>query len=200
MKKVALLAAILCVSTAVFAEEKTAPKEGQKTAVEHFRGPGHEAFAKAHKEQMAKMKATHKKMEKLVKEYKALKDDKKKDAKRTEIEKEVMSIREEQIKFKQNQLGEFEKRLDHMKKEFAKQNTPDGKKEWVNQKTEALIEKGGDLKVLFDRPQGPEMEGRRGPHGPKDHHGPRFGRTKEMREHNQKPPVDELPVERPVKK
>lgn len=211
MKKVLLLAAVLCVSSTVFAEEKAAPKEGAKPAVEQARGPqGHEAFAKAHKEQMAKMKATEEKMEKLVKEYNALKDGKKKDAKRAELEKEVAAIHEEQLKFKQKQLGEFEKRLDQMKKNLAEENTAEGKKAWVNQKTDALIEKGGDLKVLFDRPQGPGMDGKpghhgkgphfkggkKGPKGDKGSKGPLFGGPK----HDKQPPVAELPVERPVEK
>ncbi len=201
MKKIVLLAAVLCVSTAVFAEEKVAPKQGAKPAVEKVRGQGHEAFAKAHKEQVAKMKATREKMEKLVKEYDALKEGKKKEAKRSEIEQEVAAIHEEQLKFKQGQLAQFDKRLDQMKKDFAAESTPDGKKAWAAQKTAALLENKGDVKVLFERPDRPGMEGRspKGPHmGGKPGKGPHFkGGPKG---HGQKPPVDELPVQRPVAK
>ncbi len=197
MKKIVLLAAVMCVNTAVFAQEKQVPQEGRSSAVEHFRGQGHESFAKAHQEQMAKMKATQGKMSKLVKEYNALKDGKKKEAKRAEIEKEVSSIRQEQLVFKQNQLGEFEKRLTQMKQDFAKDNTDDAKKAWVTQKTQALIEKDGNVKVLFERP-----EGMRGPHNwmrgegkAGKHPGPHFGKLS-----NGKSPADERPVQHPVTK
>lgn len=200
MKKLTLAVLAVFVSVPLFAQEtQVAASKDQKPALEQ-RGQGHEAFAKARKEEMKKIKATEEKMEKLVGEYNKLKDGKKKDAKRAEIEKEVAAIREEQLKFKQDQLGKFEQRLNDMKAELAKDNTPEGKKEWVNTKTDELIENGGKVRSLFGPGHGPRMGGKgRGFHGkgPHGHHGPRFG----GRDGKRLPPPDaELPVQQPVKK
>ncbi|WP_428073617.1 hypothetical protein [Candidatus Avelusimicrobium luingense] len=139
-------------------------------------------FMKAQQEQRAKMKATEEKMEKLVKEYKKLKG-KKQDAKKAEIVAEVEKIHVEQLKFKQNQLDQFAQRLEEMKKHVAEEQSADAQKKWVDEKTAALIEKDGDLKVLFDRiDQGPQKghmkgfkNGKGHKFGPKDGKGPRMG-------------------------
>ncbi len=204
MKKIVFAVVAVCVGVPVMAQEaQPAAPKNNKSAFEQ-RGQGHEAFAKAHQEQMAKMKATEEKMGKLVEEYNKLKEGKKKDAKRAEIEKEVSAIRDEQLKFKQDQLGKFEERLNTMNAEFAQDNTAENKQEWVNRKTDALIENNGKLNVLFEPRQGhgPRMGGPKGPHmkgGPRGHHGkgPRMGgRGKQL----PPPPDAELPVQKPVEK
>ena len=213
MKKIMLLAAVLCVSGAVFAAQKTAvraSRDGHKPAMEQVRGEGHQAFEKAHKEQKAKMKAKQEKMEKLVKEYKGLKDGKKKEEKRAEIEKEVASIREEQLKFKQEQLGKFDERLEQMKQEFAQDNTAQDKQTWVTQKTDALIEQDGNLKALFDKPEGrkgPQMGGKpvhdKGPHkGMRGHgeKGPHMPGARGFRPEGSAQQPDELTVQHPAAK
>lgn len=140
-----------------------------------------DAFKKARKEHKAKMKATKQKMETLVKEYNSLKAGKKKDAKKAEIAALVASIHEEQLKFKEEQLGKFSERLEQMKKGLAEQTADEAKKAWVDAKTDAVIADGGDLDALFEKPampgvgprdggKGPRMERMRGGHegrGPK---------------------------------
>lgn len=192
MKKIVLAMLAVCVCGPVMAQETPAVTSPERPAVEQF-AKGHEAFAKAHKEQMAKIKAKKDQMSKLVNEYNKLKDGKKKDAKRAEIEKEVAAIRDEQLKFKQDQLDKFEKRLQTMKEEFAKENTAEAKQTWVADKTDELIKNNGSLRVLF---------------GPKDGKGPRMGRHfrhgkfprfKGVEDGQLPPPPDaELPVQRPV--
>ena len=196
------------VMTLLLAGLVSVPLAAQEPQPQGPKGDGHQAFAKAQKEHRAKMKATQEKMEKLVKEYNKLKDGKKKDAKRGEIEKEVATIHEEQLKFKADQLVKFEERLGKMKDDFAQENSADGKKAWVDQRTQALIENEGDLRVLFDprEGEGPRMGGPRhgrmhGPRGFKDGKfgpkGPRMG----GRDGNFPPPPDaELPVQGPVAK
>ncbi len=182
MKKLVITLLLAGVVSVPLAAEEKQPQE-QTNAVMQEMHKGHEAFAKARKEHRAKMKATQEKMEKLVKEYNTLKDGKKKDAKRAEIEKEVGAIHEEQLKFKQEQLVKFEERLAKMKTELAEESSADGKKAWVAQKTDALVDNKGDLRVLFDpRPGmlGPGM-GRKGPHGHPRHFGkgPRMAHPKD---------------------
>lgn len=202
MKKLVFAVVAVCVGVPVMAQEaQPASPKNEKPALEQ-RGQGPEAFAKARQEQMAKIKATEEKMGKLVEEYNKLKEGKKKDAKRAEIEKEVAAIREEQLKFKQDQLGKFEERLNNMKAEFAKDNTAENKQEWVNKKTEALIQNNGKVNVLFEPRdgQGPRMGGfHRHMGGHKGHHprGPRMGgHGKQL----PPPPDAELPVQKPVTK
>lgn len=203
MKKLTLAVLAVLVSVPVFAQDAqpAAPKH-DRPAMQ--RGQGHEAFAKAHKEQMAKMKATEDKMSKLVTEYNKLKEGKKKDTKRAEIEKEVAAIRDEQLKFKQDQLGKFEQRLGDMKEELTKENTAEGKQEWVNKKTDELIENNGNIRALFEPrgEQGPRMDGKKG-HGHHFGKGPRHGKGPHFggREKQLPPPPDaELPVQHPVEK
>ena len=127
-------------------------------------------FEQARKEHMEKLKATKEKADKLVKEYNKAKGAKK-EAKKAEIESFVKSIHEEQLKFKEEQLGKFAKRLEDMKNSLAEEKATSN--EWVSQKTEAFIAQEGDLKVLFDRPEGhfPGMDNKK-PHmnGPKGKH------------------------------
>lgn len=134
-----------------------------------------DAFKKARKEHKAKMKATEDKMEKLVEEYNKMKAGKKKDAKKAEIAALVGEIRDEQLKFKEEQLKKFGDRLEQMKKGLDEQKTAEAKKAWVEQKTDEVIADDGDLDVLFDKPEmpgpgprdmGPRMEHFRGGHGP----------------------------------
>ncbi len=165
MKKLLITLLLAGVVSVPLAAAENKPQAADKAAVQEVER-GHKDFAKAHKEHMAQMKATQEKMAKLVKEYKGLKDGKKKDAKRAEIEKEVGAIHEEQLKFKQEQLVKFEERLQGMKEKFAQESSDQGKKDWVNQKTDKLIENGGNVRVLFEPrgDEGPHMDGK-GPHG-----------------------------------
>jgi len=157
----------------------------------------HEAFQKAHKEQMEKMKATREKAEKLVKEYNGLKAGKKKDAKKKEIVELVASIHEEQLLFKEKQLASFEERLNLMKKGFQEESAPEAKQLWADQKAAELIENNGDVKVVFGpAKQGPGMKGPDGKRGPKGFKGgkkgPRgFGGMKKGQLPPPPPPVDE---------
>ncbi|MBO4675122.1 MAG: hypothetical protein J5601_03435 [Elusimicrobiaceae bacterium] len=161
MKKVIWMLAAVLITAPVFAQEGPAGKVGGRPAMDQR----HEAFQKAHKEQMEKMKATKEKAEKLVKEYNKLKDGKKKDAKKAEIEKLVASIREEQLSFRVGQIKKDEERLENMKKFMDDRKeilstlqTAENKKEWVSYKTNELIETNGDLKVLFERNDGFYMD------------------------------------------
>ena len=211
MKKTVLSMVAVLLAFPVVAQEAAPQQQPQdRSAMMQGHGErGHEAFTKAHKEQMAKMKAKQDKMGKLVKEYKGLEDGKKKDAKRKEIEKEVTAIHEEQLKFKKDQLGKFEDRLGEMKKEFSKENSSDGKKEWINKKTDELIKNDGDVRRLF-APQGPRMENDRngkGPHkgiGKGMHRGSHMGGFKggqrPQRPEQGQPGQDDLTVQRPVAK
>ena len=114
-----------------------------------------EEFKKARKAHKAKMRATEEKVEKLVAEYNKLKPGKKKDAKKAEIAAVVASIRDEQIKFKEEQLGKFKMRLERMKQGLDKQSSAEAKKAWVDAKTDALIADEGDLDVLFEPDMAP---------------------------------------------
>lgn len=162
MKKITLALVAACLAVPALAQETKIPQGDNAPAVEMQRD--HKAFKKAHEEHRAQMKATKEKMEKLVKEYNKLKDGKKKDAKRAEIEKEVGAIHEKQLAFKKDQLAKFEERLARMKADFEKENSAESQKEWVNEKTEALIKADGDVKALFG--PGPDMRGPQAQGGP----------------------------------
>lgn len=171
----AVLAGVLFVP--VYAEEIAAPAQAEKTVVAADKKG---EFKKAQEEHRAKMKATEEKMEKLVKEYGKLKG-KKQDAKKAEIATEVEKIHEEQLKFKEEQLDKFAKRLEEMKARLEEEKSADGKKAWVEKKTNELIEAKGDVKVLFERPEhgkfGPGMNGPKfGPKGPKGKFGKKHGK------------------------
>ncbi len=164
----ALLAGVLFVP-AYAANDMAAPaREGECPFMAQKQGE----FKKAQKEHRAQMKATEEKMEKLVKEYGKLKG-KKQEAKKAEIVAEVEKIHEEQLKFKQAQLDKFANRLEEMKKHLEEEQTADGKKAWVDEKTDELIKANGDVKVLFEHPGhgqfGPGMhDGKFGPKPGKD--------------------------------
>lgn len=152
-------------------------------------------FKKAHEEHKAKMKATKEKAEKLVKEYNKAKG-KKKEAKKAEIEAFVKSIHDEQLNFKEEQLVKFSQRLEHMKTALAEEKA--NSNEWVTEKTEAFIAQEGDLKVLFDKPEGPrpgdnKMHFKQGPKGP------RPGQFGGPRDKGPRPdrniPAEEMPLE-----
>ncbi len=189
MKKLLIAVCAGVLSIPAFADsQKTMPAPGavpmeQVGVPQHPGLPGD--FKQAREKHEAQMKATQDKVNKLIAEYKKLKPGKKKEAKKTEIVEFVSGVRNEQIQFKEKHLAGFEKRLNHMKKELAEQSTPEAKKNWVDQRTERLIAQDGDLKVLFDKPEGaPDMSGpRNGKHGMrgghpgmKDGKGPRPGK------------------------
>ena len=74
-------------------------------------------------------------------------------------------IHTEQLKFKQEQLDKFAQRLEEMKKHLDEEKSADGQKKWVDEKTTALIDADGDLKVLFapkGEMRGPKMDGKKG--------------------------------------
>ena len=170
----AVMAGMLLVPA--YAQEIAAPAQKDECP---FAAAKQGEFKKAQKEHRAKMKATEEKMEKLVKEYGKLKG-KKQEAKKAEIATEVEKIHEEQLKFKEEQLDKFAKRLEEMKARLEEEKSADGKKAWVEKKTNELIEAKGDVKVLFERPghdgkfgpgmNGPKMDGKKG------HFGPKFGK------------------------
>ncbi len=209
MKKIVLTMLAVCVSGPILAQETpvAAPKDG-KPAMEERLGQGHEAFTKAHKEQMAKIKAKKDEMSKLVEEYNKLKDGKKKDAKLAEIKKKVKEFGDEKSNLEKTQLENLDKRVVALKEKFAKENTEQAKEEWVNKKTDELIANNGDLRVLFEPRvgQGPRLGGPKGPHmkdGPKKggwfhKKGPRMGGRDKGKV--PPPPDAELPVQRPVDK
>ena len=145
-------------------------------------------------------------MEKMVGDYNKMKAGRKKDAKLREIRKEVRGIHDRQLDFKRDQLGKFEQRLDHMRKDFDRQAAPDRRDAWVNRKTDELIRDGGKMGVLFSgegregMQQGPQMGNgpQQGGHGPQQGgagQGPQMGGGPQQGGHG---PVAELPVERPV--
>jgi len=162
MKKVLLatLAGALC-APALLAQPADVPaKQDNPPAVENQqpRQPGD--FKQAREKHEARLKATQEKMTQLVAEYNKLKAGKKKEAKKAEIAKAVAVIHEEQIKFKEKNIADFEKRLEKMKEALAAQKTQESQKEWVDQRTAKLIEENGDMRVLFDSPLGaPGMGG-----------------------------------------
>ena len=170
MKKIAFALVATLLAVPALAQEGKLPPQGPDTPAVQDVKRDHEAFKKAREAHRAQMKATQEKMEKLVKEYNKLKEGKKKDAKRAEIEKEVNAIHQKQLEFKKDQLDKFEERLARMKADFDKENTADAQQAWTKEKTDALIQANGDVKALF----GPRPDMGRGHR----HHfkGPRMGR------------------------
>ena len=164
MKKLVLtlIAALLVVPA--MADDQKAPQVQNGPAVVMDKDARHEAFQKARKEKKEQMKATKEKVEKLVKEYNKLKAGKKKDAKKAEIAAVVADIRAEQIKFNQEQLAQFEARLNQMREKLDTDKTPEAQNAWVAEKTDAVIAGEGDLKVLFDRDGKHEGMDGKGPH------------------------------------
>ncbi len=150
MKKLTLALVAAALAVPALAQTDNPPLQGQAPAVQ----AEHQAFKKAHQEHRAQMKATQEKMTQLVKEYNKLKAGKKKEAKRAELEQEVNAIHEKQLAFKQDQLAQFEERLARMKAELAQENTADAKKAWVTQKTDALVQADGNVRILFEPERG----------------------------------------------
>ena len=130
-----------------------------------------EEFKKARREHKAKMRATEEKMEKLVEEYNKLKAGKKKDAKKAEIAEMVG--------------------LERMKKDLEEQKSDKSKKEWVEQKTDAVIAEEGDLDVLFEPEMGPAPHRMPGPKGAPKAKGPRRGPAPHGGPALPPPPVEE---------
>ena len=139
------------------------------------------------------MEATEEKVEKLVEEYNKLKPGKKKDAKKAEIAAIVAGIRDEQLKFKEQQIAQFQERLEAMKKGLETQKTEEAKQAWVEKKTDAIIADDGDLDVLFKGEMGPaprkdgkfDRDGKKG-HGPKSPRGPKGPRKEGPRNDDKK--------------
>lgn len=105
---------------------------------------------KIHEEREALLKKTKEQVEKLVQEYKKAKPGSKKAAqKKAEIAKLVAQVREDQFKFKRELLDNFKARLDVMEQELAAAQDENAKAAWVDEKTDAVINDNGDLKVLF---------------------------------------------------
>ena len=105
---------------------------------------------KIHKEREVQFKKTKEQVEKLVQEYKKAKPGSKKAAqKKAEIAKLVAQVREDQFKFKRELLDNFKARLDVMEQELAAAQEEKTKAAWVDEKTDAVINDNGDLKVLF---------------------------------------------------
>lgn len=149
MKKMIFALIVSAVAMPALAQDVKAPNPGQDAPAMEEMQRDHEAFKKAREQHKAQMKAIKEKMEKLVKEYNKLKPGKKKDAKRAEIEQELRAIHEKQLEFKKDQLAKFQERLARMKAEFEEENSAEGRAQWVNQKTDALIAADGNLKALF---------------------------------------------------
>ena len=170
------------------------------------RGPQGD-FRQARQAHRAHLRAQEARMEKMVGDYNKMKAGKKKDAKLREIRQEVRGIHDRQLDFKRDQLGKFEKRLDHMRKDFDRQAAPDRRDAWVNRKTDELIRDGGKMGVLFSgEGQGPKAGNgpQQGGHGPQTGNGPQMGGGMQGPQTGNGPqqgghgPVAELPVERPV--
>ncbi len=105
---------------------------------------------KIHEEREALLKKTKEQVEKLVQEYKKAKPGSKKAAqKKAEIAKLVAQVREDQFKFKRELLDNFKARLDVMEQELAAAQDENAKAAWVDEKTDAVINDNGDMKVLF---------------------------------------------------
>lgn len=105
---------------------------------------------KIHEEREVQFKKTKEQAEKLVQEYKKAKPGSKKAAqKKAEIAKLVAQVREDQFKFKRELLDNFKARLDVMEQELAAAQDENTKAAWVDEKTDAVINDNGDLKVLF---------------------------------------------------
>ena len=142
-----------------------------------------EEMRKIRKEREEQFKKTSEQVEKLVKEYKKAKPGSKKAEKaKAELAELVGQIREDQFEFKQKMLNNFKERLNKMEKELAEAQDPKAKAAWVDEKTQAVIEDDGDLKILFhDKllpppPPGHQLPGKKAGH--KRHaKGPKAGKA-----------------------
>lgn len=130
-----------------------------------------EEMRKIRQERDEQFKKTSEQVEKLVKEYKKAKPGSKKAEKaKEELAEVVGQIREDQFKFKQDMLNNFKERLNKMETELAQAQEPKAKEAWVEEKTQAVIEDDGDLKVLFhDKLLPPPPDGKKGPGAKRAH-------------------------------
>lgn len=188
MKKVIWMLAAVLVTAPVFAqgEKDMRLTPAQRQEVRFGEDESAKVVPQEQKQNpiQAKMDATKKKAEKLVKEYNGLKAGKKKDAKLAEIQKFVGEIRDEQLSFREEKIKEYaenlkrmEGSLKNMEGTLVELKTDKNKKQWISEKTEALITANGDPRVLFKRNDGHfgGPEGR--PGMMKDGKGPRhFGK------------------------
>ena len=186
MKKLMIAAVLVALTAPVFAADVQEGQEGPKA----FKGPRHEMLQKdpefkakmeAQKAEMnarkEQMKARDEKMAKLVKEYKGAKAGSKKQvAAREEIGKLLGEMRDEQISLREGKLKDFEGRLGEMKKRLDEEKAPQAKEKWINDMTDRVIEKDGNLRKVFAKPghfgkfkgpKGPKHPGFKG--GPEDH-------------------------------
>ena len=104
----------------------------------------------------------------------------------------VASIRDEQIKFKEEQLVKFQERLEQMKKNLEEEKSDKNKKAWVEEKTDAVIADEGDLDVLFG--PGPRMAPKH-PNVPHMGPGPKAGPRPDGRRGELPPPPPAEPAE-----
>lgn len=118
---------------------------GRKKAKEDRR----DQMKKDREAKKAEFKKNQKLVSGLVKEYKAMKPGAKKDAKRAEIAKIVENFHNDQISFKERELKRFQHRLAKMQERLAQESTPQAKTEWVNRKTDRVIEDDGDLEAVL---------------------------------------------------
>ena len=127
---------------------------------------------KIHEEREVQFNKTKEQAEKLVQEYKKAKPSSKKAAqKKAEIAKLVAQVREDQFKFKRELLDNFKARLDVMEQELAAAQDENTKAAWVDEKTDAVINDNGDLKVLFQDKLLPPPPAPRNGHFKKGPHG-----------------------------
>ena len=135
-----------------------------------------EEMRKIRKEREEQFKKTSEQVEKLVKEYKKAKPGSKKAEKaKAELAELVGKIREDQFEFKQKMLNNFKERLNKMEKELAEAQDPKAKAAWVDEKTQAVLDEDGDLKILFqDKLMPTPPAGKKGPGKKHDrkHHRP----------------------------
>lgn len=187
MKKWMVMMLALSLFAPAFAGDDSAKGENPspKQRREMKAGPDQakrEELRKIRKERDEQFKKTSEQVEKLVKEYKKAKPGSKKAEKaKAELAELVGQIRDDQFKFKQEMLNNFQERLNRMENELAEAKKPEAKSAWVEEKTQAVIEDDGDLKVLFhDKllpppPPGHKVPGKKA--GPKRHaKGPKAAR------------------------
>lgn len=142
--------------------EGPAPKQRQEVKA----GPDkakREEMRKERKERDEQFKKTREQVEKLVKEYKKAKPGSKKAEKaKAELAELVGKIREDQLAFKQKMLNNFEERLNKMEEELSQAKKD--KASWVEEKTQAVLDGDGDLKILFkDKLMPTPPAGKKGP-------------------------------------
>lgn len=176
MKKMLVLATAVAFAAPVFADGQHEGKYGprafgprpemmQENPELAAKMEAKKAEFEAQKEQM---KARAEKLEKLVKEYKAAKDgSKKQTATRTEIAGILGEVRDGQITMREEQIGQFEQRLEEMKARLYEEKSPAKKAEWVDEMTQLVIEKDGDLKEVL------KEQGHMGKGGPAHMKGPK---------------------------